>query len=152
MSLPYESTSAGSKALGDAEKILRKFGCSNFGVMNDWERGVVIVQFSWKERRVSIEASWRGYAELWLKENPWSHRTRKTRQAHEMIARKKGEMAVPSVLRDWIKGQVTAVEIGLMPFEHAFLPHMLTNDGGRLVDRAVALLGTSNVVKLEQKS
>lgn len=152
MSLPYEKTSAGAKALSDAEGVLRKFGCSNFGVMNDWERGVVIVQFSWKERRVSIEASWRGYAELWLKSNPWSPRTRKTRHAYEMLAKKKGEMAVPSILRDWIKGQVTAVEIGLMPFEHAFLPHMLTNDGGRLVDRAVALLGSSNVVKLEQKS
>ena len=140
MSLPYENTSAGPKALNEAESILRKFGCSNFGVMNDWVRGVVIVQFSWKERRVSIEASWRGYAELWLKQNPWSSRTRKTRQEHEAIARRKGELAVPSILRDWIKGQVTAIEIGLMPFEHAFLPHMLTHDGRRLVDRAVQLL------------
>ena len=113
---------------------------SNFGVMNDWDRGVVMVQFSWKERRVSIEASWRGYAELWLKENPWSHRMRTKKPAYELIARRKGEMAVPSILRDWIKGQVTAVEIGMMPFEHAFLPHMLMNDGGRLIDRAVMLL------------
>lgn len=146
MTLPYESTTAGAKALNDAEKILRKFGCSNFGIMNDWERGVVLVQFQWKERRVSIEASWRGYAELWLKEHPYSRRARKSRQAHELDAKRRGEMAVPSILRDWIKGQVTAVEIGLMPFEHAFLPHMLTHDGQRLIDRAVLLLegpGTS---------
>jgi len=140
MALPYENTSAGAKALADAERILRKFGCSNFGVMNDWERGVVLIQFQWKERRVSIEASWRGYAELWLKEHPWSRRMRKSRTAYELEAKRRGETAVPSILRDWIKGQVTAVEIGLMPFEHAFLPHMLTNDGQRLVDRAVLLL------------
>jgi hypothetical protein len=140
MSLPYENTRAGSGALAEAEKILRKFGCSNFGVMNDWERGVVICQFQWKERRISIEASWRGYAEAWLKEHPYSHRMRKDRKAHELEARERGEMAVPSILRDWIKGQVTAVEIGLMPFEHAFMPHMLMHDGSRLTDRMQMLL------------
>ncbi len=140
MSLPYENSRAGAGALTEAEKILRKFGCSNFGVMNDWDRGVVMVQFMWKERRVSIEASWRGYAEAWLKEHPHTHRMRITKPNHELEAKHRGEMAVPSILRDWIKGQVTAVEIGLMPFEHAFLPHMLTSDGSRLVDRAVALL------------
>lgn len=65
---------------------------------------------------------------------------RKTRNEHEMEAKRRGEMACPSILRDWIKGQVTAIEFGLMPFEHAFLPHMLTHDGGRLVDRAILLL------------
>lgn len=140
MTLPYENASAGSRALAEAEKLLRKFGCSNFGTMQDWERGVVICQFQWKERRVSIEASWRGYAEAWLKEHPWTHRNRSSKAAHEQEARRRGELAVPSILRDWIKGQVTAVEMGLMPFEHAFLPHMLTFDGRRLVDQAVMLL------------
>lgn len=140
MSLPYENTRAGSGALAEAEKILRKFGCSNFGVMNDWERGVVICQFQWKERRISIEASWRGYAEAWMKEHPWSHRMRKSMQQYKDEAKQRGEMAVPSILRDWIKGQVTAVEIGLMPFEHAFLPHMLTHDGARLADRVQLML------------
>lgn len=140
MTLPYENASAGTKALGEAEKLLRKFGCSNYGTMTDWDRGVLMVQFTWKERRVSLEASWRGYAELWLKQNPWTHRMRHSRQEHEMEARRRGELAVPSILRDWIKGQITAVEIGLMPFEHAFMPHMLTHDGSRLIDHAVKLL------------
>ncbi len=154
MTLPYATASAGTSALAEAEKILRKFGCSNFGVMNDWERGCVMVQFMWKDRRVSIEASWRGYAEAWIKENPYGHRMRKSRTDHELEAKRRGELAVPSILRDWIKGQVTAVEIGLMPFEHAFLPHMLTSDGGRLVDRAVALLEApkpDNVVAITER-
>lgn len=152
MALPYSRATAGAAALGEAEKILRKFGCSNFGTMTDWDRGVLICQFTWKERRVSIEASWRGYAEAWLKENPWGHRMRRDRKAHEMLAREAGERAVPSILRDWIKGQVTAVEMGLMPFDHAFMPHMLTHDGGRLVDRAMVLLEApkaDNVVALK---
>lgn len=140
MPLPYQSTSAGNRALDEAEKVLRKFGCSNFGVMSDWYRGVVIVAFTWKGRQVHLEASWRGYAEAWLKENPYSHRMRKTRHDHEMEAKRRGELAVPSILRDWIKGQVTAVEIGLMPFEHAFLPHMLTHNGERLADKMMLML------------
>lgn len=140
MTLPYENSSAGQNALAEAEKILRKFGCSNFGVMRDWDRGVVICQFQWKERRVSIEASWRGYAEAWLKEHPYSGRMRKTRHNHEMDAKQRGEKAVPSILRDWIKGQVTAVEVGIMPFEHAFMPHMLTHNGLRLAEQAALLL------------
>ena len=137
MALPYENSTAGAKALADAEKILRKFGCSNFGVMNDWARGVVIVQFTWKDRAIHLEASWRGYAALWLKEHP--HR-RGSQARHHERAKKLGEMAVPSILRDWIKGQITAVEIGLMPFDHAFMPHMMLRDGTRLVDKMQLLL------------
>lgn len=140
MPLPYENSTAGNSALAEAEKVLRRFGCSNFGVMSDWDRGVVIVAFAWKGRQVHIEASWRGYAEAWIKEHPWSNRMRKTKQQHEMEAKRRGEMAAPSILRDWIKGQVTAVEIGLMPFEHAFLPHMLTHNGERLADKMVLML------------
>ena len=103
-------------------------------MMSDWDRGCQIVQFQWRDRRIHLEASWRGYAERWLKENPWTAHRRKTRQEWEIIARRKGEMAVPSILRDWIKGQITAVEIGLMPFEHAFMPHMLAADGRPLVE------------------
>jgi hypothetical protein len=35
MSLPYENTTAGQKALNDIQKLLRDFGCNKFGVMND---------------------------------------------------------------------------------------------------------------------
>jgi hypothetical protein len=42
---------------------------------------------------------------------------------------------VSSILRDWIKGQVTAVECGILSFEAVFLPHMLTSDGRPLIER-----------------
>ena len=139
MPLPYENATSGTKAFEQIEKVLRKFGCSNFGTMRDWDRGVLICQFTWNKRQVHIEASWRGYAEAWLKENPWSSRRTYTKDEWEMRARAKGEMAVPSILRDWIKGQVTAIEIGLMPFEHAFMPHMLAADGRPLIEHAMLL-------------
>lgn len=32
------------------------------------------------------------------------------------------------MLRDWVKGQTTAVECGIMSFEAAFMPHMLLRE------------------------
>jgi len=129
--LPYSSASAGPNAYGEIERLLRSFGCRNFGVMNDWADGSVMVQFEHRGRMVSVQASWKGYAALYAKRHP---------RAKPEAARKAGERAIPSILRDWIKGQITAIEVGLMPFEAAFMPHMLLSDGSRLIDKAVKLL------------
>jgi hypothetical protein len=103
--------------------------------MVDQERGVMIVQFTAHGRNVSLQASWKGYAVAWLKAHPYSHRTRGTRQAYEAKALAQARISVCSILRDWVKGQVTAVECGIMSFEAAFLPHMLLPTGERFIDR-----------------
>jgi hypothetical protein len=138
--LPYEGSTAGAKAYDDIERLLRRFGCTNFGRMTDWDRGASIVVFEHRGRKVHLEASWKGYAEMWLKAHPFTYRTRGTKAEYEQRARQMGEMAVPSILRDMIKGQITAVECGLMPLEHAFLPFMLLPDGRRLADAAETML------------
>jgi len=51
-----------------------------------------------------------------------------------------GHVAVNSILRDWIKGQVTAVECGILSFEAVFFPYMLTSDGRPLIERVADLL------------
>lgn len=38
-----------------------------------------------------------------------------------------------SVLRDWIKGQVTAIEVGILTFEGAFLGQILLPSTGKTV-------------------
>jgi hypothetical protein len=43
-------------------------------------------------------------------------------------------------LRDWIKGQITAVECGVLSFEAVFMPFMLTADGRPMLDRVIELL------------
>jgi hypothetical protein len=55
-------------------------------------------------------------------------------------ALRQGQMAVNSILRDWIKGQMTAVECGILYFEAVFLPYMLTRDGRPLIERVADLL------------
>ena len=138
MTLPYETATSGDKALVDLQKVLAKFGCQSFGTMTDAERGCTVVQFKHRGRTVSLEANWKGYATAWLKMHPYTHRTHNTRAAHEQKALKQAQTSVCSVLRDWVKGQVTAVECGVMSFEAAFMPHMLTATGDRLIDRVQA--------------
>ncbi len=45
-------------------------------------------------------------------------------------------IAVNSILRDWIKGQVVAIETGILTFDHVFLPYMLTHDGRTVAEVA----------------
>lgn len=156
MSLPYATATAGDRALAELQKTLASFGCQSFGTMTDAERQCLIVAFKWRDRQVSLEASWRGYAVAYLKQHPYSYsRSRSTRQEHEAKALKQAQVSVCSMLRDWVKGQVTAVECGIMSFEEAFMPHMLLRDGRRVVEaaRTANLLPApeqSNVVPLKQ--
>src|SRR4051812_6945046 len=126
MSIPYESAVAGDRAINELQKTLQAFGCQSFGTMTDQERQVMIVAFKWRDRQVHLEASWKGYAAALIKKSRW-----KEREAYEQA-----KIAVCSVLRDWVKGQTTAVECGVMSFETAYLPHMLLKDGRRVIEAA----------------
>ena len=134
MSLPYSSATSGDRALVEVQKILAKFGCASFGTAVDAERGVTIVSFRWRERTVHLEASWKGYAAALLRSKPKGFGAVQYKREQDAIAR--ARIAVCSVLRDWTKAQVTAVECGVMSFESAFLPHMLLKDGRRVIDVA----------------
>lgn len=138
MTLPYSTASSGERAVADMQKILRQFGCTSFGHMLDFEKGELLVQFQYRGRQVSVRASATGYANAWLKQNPWSHRHRSTRIAHERKAKEIGSTAVYSILRDWIKGQITAIETGVLSFEGAFLGQILLADGRTVMDRVAA--------------
>lgn len=136
MTLPYASATAGDRALAEIQKTLSAFGCQSFGTMTDAERGCMIVAFKWRDRQVHLEANWKGYAVAWLKENPYTYRTKGTRQDHEAKALKQAKISICSILRDWVKGQTTAIECGVLSFEAAFMPHMLLRDGRRVLDAA----------------
>lgn len=141
MSLPYETATAGDKALAELQRVLAKFGCQSFGTMTDAERGVTIIQFKHRNRQVSLEASWKGYAQAWSKAHPFVSSYRRgslSRTEYDQRALNQGRVSVCSVLRDWVKGQITAVECGVMSFEAAFMPHMLLPSGERLIDRVQA--------------
>ena len=135
MSLPYEDASSGMAALDAIQKTLTKFGCSRFGTMTDTENGELMVQFTYKGRDVTVRVSTRGYAAAWLREHPYNpSRMRVTKLQHEQRAMAQAQISVCSILRDWIKGQITAVEVGLLTFEGAFLGQILLPSGKTVLE------------------
>lgn len=139
-SLPYETATAGERALAELQKTLEKFGCQSFGTQTDMEHGETIVHFRWRDRNVSLNASWKGYAEAYLRIHP-AKGYGVQKQKRIDAAMEQAKLSVCSVLRDWVKGQVTAVECGIMSFEAAFMPHMLLPNGERVIDRLTAAGG-----------
>lgn len=135
MSLPYESSSSGERAVNDMQKILRGFGCDKFGHMMDFANGELLVQFEYRGRNVSVKASIHGYAAAWLKEHPYKPSySRCSKAEHEAKAKAIGATAVYSICRDWIKGQITAVETGMLKFEGAFLGQLLLPNGKTVLE------------------
>ena len=133
MSTPYANASSGKAARDEITKILCRFGCERVGFMDDFENHELLLAFTHRGRPIEFRASAKGWAAMFLKENPYTHRRRGTRQEWEQAALRQGHVAINSILRDWIKGQVTAVECGILSFEAVFMPYMLTNDGRPLI-------------------
>lgn len=140
MPLPYENATSGDKAYADIQKILDRLGCDSFGLMQKRGEQLTLVQFEWRGKRVELRGSWGGYAAMWLKEYPYTNRRRSTEAQHRQKAMEIAQMAICSMLRDWVKAQVTAVESGLMSFEEVFMPHMMLPDGRRMVEVGQKLL------------
>lgn len=134
MTLPYENATSGKRAIDDMSKILIAFGCNKFGHMLDIGAGELIVQFEYRGRQISVKANANGYAQRWLKEHPYSYRMKSTKAQHEAKAKEIGAIAVYSILRDWIKGQVTAIESGILSFEGAFLGQIMLPTGKTVLE------------------
>ena len=133
--VPYASATSGAAARDEITKLLRRMGCESVGFMDNFDEKTVLLAFKHRGRAIQFEASARGWAAWFLKENPYSQRMKKTKAQHDAGALEQGLIAVNSILRDWVKGQVTAVECGLMPVEAVFLAHIVTNDGRTVIQR-----------------
>ena len=140
MTLPYVNATSVDKAFAEIHKILGRFGCDNYGIIQKAKDQVTMIQFDWRGRTVQLPGNWGGYATTWLREHPYSSRMRCTEAEYKQRAMDIAQIAVCSLLRDWVKAQVTAVECQLMSFEEVFMPHMLLPDGRRMVEHAVKLL------------
>lgn len=137
-SVPYASATSGATARDEITKTLRRFGCESVGFMDDFENYELILAFKHRGRPMQLKASAKGWAQIWLKENPWTDRRRGSKIEYERDALRQGLIAVNSILRDWVKGQVMAVECGILSFEAVFLPYMLTADGRPVIERIMA--------------
>ncbi|WP_293371578.1 hypothetical protein [Nevskia sp.] len=137
MSLPYENATSGDRAIQEMQKLLREFGCGKFGHMMDFDAGELIVQFEHRGRPVMVKASISGYAAAWLRHHPHGPRIKNTLIQHQRKAKEIASIAVYSILRDWIKGQFTAIETGVLSFEGAFLGQIMLPHGGTVLDEMI---------------
>lgn len=140
MTVPYAHTSSGMKAREEIQKILKGFGAESVGFMDEYETKSLLLAFKVRGQQVQLRASAQGWAAMWLKENPHTNNRRATRQQWEQAALDQGMIAVNSILRDWVKGQITAIETGILQFDHVFMPYMLASDGRPLLEHAQKLL------------
>lgn len=138
MIVPYATATSGERAREEIRKLLQRFGCDSVGFMDEFTEQRLLLAFEWRGQRVQLRASTRGWADLYLRENPWNNRRRCSEDEWRDKALRQGMVAVNSILRDWVKGQIMAVETGLTEFRHVFLPYMVTAGGetvAELVDR-----------------
>jgi hypothetical protein len=84
-----------------------------------------MLAFTHRGRPIQLTASAKGWAQMYLKENPWTSRRFISKADHEQKALRQGHVAVNSILRDWIKGLVTAIECGILSFEAVFFDAIL---------------------------
>jgi hypothetical protein len=139
--VPYATATSDMRAREEIKKLLRHFGCEEIGFADKYEQQEVLLYFKHRARQVHLPVSAKGWAQMYLKAHPYNgYRRRKSRQAYEQEALDQGFVAVNSILRDWIKGQFTAIESGILSFEAVFLPHMLTHDGRPLIEQVRDLL------------
>jgi hypothetical protein len=138
--VPYATATSGGRAREETIKWLRHLGCEEIGFKDNFERHELLLYFVHRGRQVQLIASAKGWTQKYLKENPYDYHMRRSRIDYEQDTLKQGQVAVNSILRDWVKGQVTAVECGILSFEAVFMPHMLTHDGRPLIERVQDLL------------
>ncbi|MGY3615717.1 hypothetical protein [Bradyrhizobium sp. USDA 10063] len=143
MTTPYENATSGVAAREEITKLLRRFGCESVGFLDDYEKHEVLLAFRHRGRQMQLRASAKGWAALYLKEHPYSYRIKRSEKAHREAALAQGQIAVNSILRDWVRGQIMAIETGILSFDAVFMPYMLTNDGRTLSERVdqLGLLG-----------
>ena len=70
--MPYENATSGTAARTEVIKILRRFGCEEVGFMDDFEKHEVLLAFTHRGRQVQLRASAKGWAQMFLKQNPWT--------------------------------------------------------------------------------
>lgn len=134
MNIPYATATSGLKARGEITKYLKHFGCESVGFMDQFHTHTLVLAFTWNGRNIQLKASAQGWANAYLKENPWNSRRYLPEKEWETKWLDQGMIAVNSILRDWVKGQVTAIETGILTFEHVFMPYMLLPNGTTLLE------------------
>lgn len=114
MGIPYETATSGAAARDETVRLLRGIGADGIGFMDRFAEQELVLVFTLRGATYKLEASAKGWARWWLRKNPHTSRHRSTKQEHEEKAANQGLIAINSILRDYTKGMVAAIESGMV--------------------------------------
>ena len=80
MIIPYSGATSDMRAREEIKKLLTRFGCESIGFMDDNAKHEVLLAFTHRGRHVQLTASAKGWAAIYLRQNPHHYRRRATRQ------------------------------------------------------------------------
>lgn len=75
----WKEDGSGISLCDECVETLRRFGCESVGFMDDFDKHEVMLAFTHRGRAIQLRASAKGWAQMYLKENPWSARRRTAR-------------------------------------------------------------------------
>ena len=124
MTVPYASATSDMRAREEIKRFLPASAVKSKSRLHGTilPKHETFLAFKHRGGQVQMSVSAKGWAQMWLKENPYNGRRRVTRHEYEQEALKQGFIAVNSILRDWVKAQLTIIESGIVSFEAVFMP------------------------------
>tara|TARA_R110000751_G_scaffold307812_1_gene431800 strand:+ start:2546 stop:2995 length:450 start_codon:yes stop_codon:yes gene_type:complete len=134
VSLPYASSTAGQAREKEIRDTLRSVGASAVGFMVDDDADQIVAQFRLHGREITIPINVGAYEAAWLRENPRGPRSRTSEKDHKAKARVQAERAAWAILADWIKATAAMMAAGFVDADTAFLPHVRTPSGVRVIE------------------
>ena len=116
----YSQAMSGSRAREEIAEMLTRHGCEAISFLHDFKTKELILSFRHGERIVELRASAQGWADETLKRMPYNNRMKLSEEEYRRRALQQGWVAVNSILRDWLRSQIEAIETGIFSFDSAF--------------------------------
>ena len=116
-STPYYHTTNAQTARDEIIRRLSAVGCTDVEFEDDRDAYTVTVRWEHNGRKCAITGSARGWAHHHLTSYPHTSRMRLPGSAYHKQVLDKGQVAVNSILRDYLRCQLAAVETGAVSFE-----------------------------------
>lgn len=135
------------KSRGEIDDLLRAWGCNGVSWLDDYEAGMVQLQFRWARddaagaRLVYLARfTLRLPSEAALRERAIDGRTKRFSQTKLEALRKANGQQEHRVLLLWLKAAFNAVDAGIVDAATIFLPFLVGADGQTVADVAVPKL------------
>lgn len=116
------------------QKMLVKFGVDRISFDTNLKDGELSIKFLYKGIPVKLPVNYARLADRYLDEDPYTDRKRISEEDWIANKREIASRAAFSILEDFLRGAITMVEMGVLPFEDVFIGSFINSKGIRLGD------------------